>query len=349
MIPVNCRNTIFIDLLQAIDAYCLQSNLLSTAPIINPFVNDPSGIDIIQYYDHEAIQKSTSPMVIVDLITEGFNIIGEFKKYPTDKHYIIFTNGWWDKRKINLNINYEIIYWNYFLYDFVKRATCSNIVDFYQDKNYKIEADKRFTFISTIGGPKPWRDTFVQLLIDNINFDNYILNYNGIELKQPSRELDINYNFNDYNSYRVIHQHYTISSSIPINMYNASRLLLVVETTMNNHNEFHLTEKTLKALITGIPFIIVGSYNFLRHLQDMGFRTFNELWSEEYDNISDIDERMLAIINLLNQINTISWTQTTIDKAREITYYNKCHMLNVNSIMKKQLDTIIKTFNNYTI
>jgi len=56
-----------------------------------------------------------------------------------------------------------------------------------------------------------------------------------------------------------------ISSIFPTKVINKSSLLLVPETTMNE-NEFFISEKTVKALISGRPALILASKNYLDYL-----------------------------------------------------------------------------------
>ena len=57
---------------------------------------------------------------------------------------------------------------------------------------------------------------------------------------------------------------------------------------MNNNllyffnNIIHITEKTYKPIAFMQPFILVAAAGSLRHVQDMGFKTFNEFWDESY-------------------------------------------------------------------
>ena len=49
--------------------------------------------------------------------------------------------------------------------------------------------------------------------------------------------------------------------------YNQSYFNIVVETDINYTDNFFLTEKTVKALLTGMPFVIVGTPDFIKNLQ----------------------------------------------------------------------------------
>ena len=349
MIRVNCENSTFIDILRAIDSYAAYQKIIGVDPIENPFVDDVDGIPIISLLDIKLIASSSHKVIMVNMITEGFGVLECLREYPRDKKYILFCNGSWHQSQTDLEIDYTVINWNYFLYDYVNRAINPRIVDSWQDKDYKFNKNKEFVFSALIGGKKPWRDFLVEQIHNYLTFDNYVLNYAGQELKQLSRYDDISYDRDQFNSYKTIYQHYTLSSSIPINLYNKSRLLLIVESHFYEHDEFHLTEKTIKAFLTGIPFVICGSYKFLKHLRALGFKTYSEVWSEEYDLIQNNQDRIESIVGLLNDISTMDWDQSAVDKLQNIAYHNKLQVLNVNSIMKQQLLTIVDQFKDFNI
>ena len=49
----------------------------------------------------------------------------------------------------------------------------------------------------------------------------------------------------------------------------------------------HLTEKVWRNISFAIPFVIIGSKFSLKHLRDIGFKTFNTLIDESYDSMDD--------------------------------------------------------------
>lgn len=48
---------------------------------------------------------------------------------------------------------------------------------------------------------------------------------------------------------------------------------------------FFPTEKTVRPLSAGKPMIVMGPRHFLRRLRDQGFRTWQDLWDESYDDL----------------------------------------------------------------
>ena len=64
---------------------------------------------------------------------------------------------------------------------------------------------------------------------------------------------------------------------------------------------FFPTEKTLRPMWLKKPFVIFASKNYLDYLHQMGFKTFYNFWSEEYDAYEGKERyiRMLSLINTL--------------------------------------------------
>lgn len=66
-------------------------------------------------------------------------------------------------------------------------------------------------------------------------------------------------------------------------------------------NTFFPTEKTTRPMWLKKPFIVFGSKNYLDYLHQMGFRTFSDFWSEEYDAHEGKD-RFNKILTLIDSI-----------------------------------------------
>ena len=49
------------------------------------------------------------------------------------------------------------------------------------------------------------------------------------------------------------------------------------------------------------PFIVFGSKDYLAYLRQMGFRTFNDFWDEEYDGYEGAD-RFIRILGLIDSL-----------------------------------------------
>jgi hypothetical protein len=79
-------------------------------------------------------------------------------------------------------------------------------------------------------------------------------------------------------------------------------LIDIVAETWTVGNTFFSTEKTIRPMLLKKPFIIMGSKNYLCYLRQLGFMTFNEFWSEEYDGYGG-QERYVKILQLIDEIS----------------------------------------------
>jgi hypothetical protein len=71
--------------------------------------------------------------------------------------------------------------------------------------------------------------------------------------------------------------------------YYKSKVNIITETFFNQ-SEVHITEKTWKAIYLGVPFVISASNGHLKTLQNMGFKTFNTVINEDYDDMYGKDK-----------------------------------------------------------
>jgi len=60
-------------------------------------------------------------------------------------------------------------------------------------------------------------------------------------------------------------------------------LIEIVAETYTQGNCFFPTEKTVRPLSQGKGMLIYGPKNFLKRLRDLGFRTYDSIWNEDYD------------------------------------------------------------------
>ena len=86
-------------------------------------------------------------------------------------------------------------------------------------------------------------------------------------------------------------------------IWKSSFLHIVLETVVDRQ---HLTEKIFKPIVLRQPFVLVGGIGSLEYLRSYGFKTFGSFWDESYDEIENLDERMQAIADIVNNIGAMS-------------------------------------------
>jgi len=83
--------------------------------------------------------------------------------------------------------------------------------------------------------------------------------------------------------------------------YTDSLLSIITETNFDSP-ALTLTEKSFKQFKQKHPFILVSPAGSLRAMHTLGFQTFSEFWSEDYDSILDSNQRLAEIRRVCNEI-----------------------------------------------
>lgn len=161
----------------------------------------------------------------------------------------------------------------------------------------------------------------------NIFFNDYQKNgqhyskYNPKLWKITDKDIQ---NINSINATRNKNIESSLSATYNINDYNNSAIDIVLETVFDK-NKIQLTEKILRPIACGKPFILASEKNSLEYLRSYGFKTFDNLIDESYDLIEDPDDRLNAIVNTMNTIHNMNYDEkkSLFLKMHKIANYNK--------------------------
>ena len=147
------------------------------------------------------------------------------------------------------------------------------------------------------------------------------IHYNSHQFKNPAwRPSTVLENFFPLSSAQ---SHY--SADFDIQDYETTDIEVVLETLFDD-DRLHLTEKSLRPIACGQPFILAGTHGSLEYLRKYGFKTFSNVWDESYDDIVNPEERLYAITDLMKQISCWGAGQEKkLAKARAIAEYNRQH------------------------
>jgi len=312
----------------------------------DPYLIDHSdvGIPCFHYMDIKEINNSNSPIVAIDCLTEGIHGKQKFEKYRTDCHYIIFSNGWWDPQQYNLPISYTLVWHLFFLFEMCDTYNSPNRFCYYLDKDYKFDYPKPCVFVSTTGNVRTERNTIVNLVKQKLSYDNFIFKYSGQDVGLKSTDFDvIQFNIGEFDPYTDILEKYyhNVSQSLPIDLYNQGYFNLVVETDLSWNNSFFLTEKVIKCLISGQPFVVCAQAEYLKHLRELGFCTYDSIWDESYDSIENFDQRMHAVVDLVEQLKFLNWDKHR-DQLIEIQLHNQRLFNRLTSISNQEFTNLEK-------
>ena len=182
-------------------------------------------------------------------------------------------------------------------------------------------------------GTREYRLRFAELLI-HLNLQEHCKT--SINPVEP--ELGIHYDSHQFknSAWRprtVLENHFPISSAhshysadFDVEDYESTDIEIVLETLFDD-DRLQLTEKSLRPIAVGQPFILAGTQGSLEYLRSYGFKTFDSVWDESYDLIEDPAERLIQIAELMKYIST--WLphqrERNMAEARAIAEYNRRH------------------------
>lgn len=118
-----------------------------------------------------------------------------------------------------------------------------------------------------------------------------------------------------YHGYKM-----NLSQVIPFDVYNNTYYTLVTETNAVNEFNFY-TEKIVKPILAKRLFIAIAGKHYLKNLRSLGFKTFDGIIDESYDNEEDNFLRWEMALNQLKKLTEIDhkFLKEYIDK---VTNYN---------------------------
>lgn len=93
--------------------------------------------------------------------------------------------------------------------------------------------------------------------------------------------------------------------------YQTSAIEVVLETLFDD-SRWHLTEKSLRPIACGRPFILAATPGSLQYLKSYGIKTFDGLIDETYDTIQDPLLRIAAIIKEMKRISLLTFGQKKV-------------------------------------
>jgi hypothetical protein len=213
---------------------------------------------------------------------------------------------------------------------------------YYNSKHYDFGTKKSLIFVSFAATPRLYRVQFAQWL-EQLTYKNFVFRLNNKDWGRDANHLD----FVDYTkSGTDVAQWFSstgkhlpepglhIMGRIPTDMMNTARVNLVMESSFD-HPTFDTTEKTVRSLLLGMPFILVSTPGHLARLQSMGFRTYHDIWDESYDKETDDKLRLQKIFGLVQSLNDIDWNKHS-PSLQNIALHNRANFLTLGHWFERE-------------
>jgi Ni/Co efflux regulator RcnB len=172
-------------------------------------------------------------------------------------------------------------------------------------------------------GTREYRLKFIENLIDNKLLEHCKTKFCPVDQDTHyTNHVFVNQKFKISNTqlenYFPPNSHQSASSADYVaNDYVTTGIEVVLETLFDD-DRWHLTEKTLRPIACGKPFMLAATAGSLQYLRNYGFETFHGLIDESYDAISDSCERLNAVVQEMKRISAL-------DSNTKHTLYTKLH------------------------
>ena len=336
-------------------------------------------LDFIRSINGKTI-LDTIPSIIIDKIIEGnvklfISSIGEansidldflnklklyLKKYNLAPNHVILLDG--NFKLKDLSTEFKIITPLHFLKT-EQTLGCKTELDYVSEiisedevKNIK-SRNKHFISLNRVA-----RNHRIYLLSHlykmgylskfNLSFLNKINDFDDIE-----GMTDYNQYINELNDILPIRldtdKHLSIESSFFAGnaMYKKhyldSYFNITTETTFFENDIIFFSEKILKPILALQPFIVLSNFEYLKYFKSLGFKTFDSIWDESYDNIENPYDRLREIFKIIDKVSkwSISECEEKYKSVLDICIYNRNHLYK-NIYDNKEIPNILKEIEN---
>lgn len=347
-----CRLANVTEFLARYQAWVEFQNLSSThIPVAVASGFDDDAIHIYQRSEIDLIQADPRPTVGIDL-REGLKESSALNLLPKNKHYIIFS-GSRPNGQYHLDIEHTLICHDAILADMLELHLSPRSPYFYTDRLYQFDYPKSAVFVTFAGVPRNHRQTFAQWLPE-LGYSNFIYRMNKQDYGMCADNIDvvdfskvpgdISQWFESSAQHTPI-PHFHILGRIPDIMMNQACFNLVLESDFD-YPVFYTTEKTIRPLLMGMPFVLASSPGHLGYLHQLGFKTYGDLWDESYDTITNNQQRLRAVFDLCNQLGKFDWhgNRKTLQKIGQ---HNRANFANLGTHFDsefREFERIIKDY-----
>jgi hypothetical protein len=208
-----------------------------------------------------------------------------------------------------------------------------------QHETFNKQVTKKFLIYNRAwAGTREYRLKFIDLLIAHKLHDQCWVSFNPIDPEANVSYTNHTYANNSWRPSNVLENFISAkqvdssaSADYEASDYNTTDIEVVLETLFDD-NRLHLTEKILRPIACGQPFLLAATHGSLAYLRSYGFKTFDGIIDESYDAIEDPALRLASIVNAMKIISNWSESerQHNMKMLNEIAAYNRKHFFSVD-------------------
>lgn len=130
----------------------------------------------------------------------------------------------------------------------------------------------------------------------------------------------------------------TVSDIVPWQIFHRTRYSIIAETICQY--SFFFTEKTSKAIFGKRLFIVFSSKGYLKQLQDLGFKTFDNVIDESYDNETDPVKRFSMAFDQVEYLSQQDYNNIR-QQINEIVEHNYQRLFSLQAEIKSRMQEMV--------
>jgi hypothetical protein len=178
-------------------------------------------------------------------------------------------------------------------------------------------------------GTREYRLCFTEQIVQHNLVENCKMSFNAHDGTHYTQHCFVNPEFeiskHDLHNFFPVNTHSSIASAdYCVEDYASTGIEIVLETLFDD-SRWHLTEKALRPIACGQSFMLMATPGSLQYLRQYGFKTFDGLIDETYDNIQNPRQRLQAVIAEMKRISCLSAQQKNqlFNNLNSIAQFNK--------------------------
>lgn len=194
---------------------------------------------------------------------------------------------------------------------FIGRKTVARCVILY-------EMQKQNSIVSVMDtwSPLPWQESSVGRDLEDIALWQGVADVPAVKQWWSNNSVGSLDGHTVGDQYRPEH-----NTNLDLLRFYEDFLIEIAIETYTVGNTFFVTEKTVRPLVAGKPFLLFGPRHFLRRLHSLGIQTYNSLWSEHYDEYEGA-ERWQHMQTSLKEITKLD-PKKILEHSQQLAEHNR--------------------------
>ena len=193
-----------------------------------------------------------------------------------------------------------------------------------------------------------YNETFERKFVLHYLEKNNLLSKGFVSAENRAKDFEARETINDnlllddikltFNSYDKVFNCLPIKQGLEKSLFN-----VILETEYFYIDHMIITEKIYRCFKYKKPFIIFSQHNIIKHLNNIGFKTFSPVFNESYDKCSDPHKRFNEFLKEVHRMGSKSFNalNSEINELKNSLEHNKNFLLESEERTKNEIFRIV--------